>query len=324
MKLIATTLMAVTTALGAVLWSPPAAAQAGGQVSRIIVPFAAGGAREALARTFYTELGEELGRTFIIESRGGAGGAIGTTAVAKAAPDGRTLLMAASSHFVTAALAAKPPYEPVKDFVPVANIGSQSYVLMISAALPAKNVAEFVALAKKKPGEMNYGSAGVGSSTHLATAYLLSQAGIDVVHVPFKSTQEAANEVAAGRVQAVIVPNAGLGPYTQDARLRIIGVTGKKRSALLPGVPTIAEAGLPEYVFESWFGLLAPAGTPTAEVEKINAAVTRVLASDVVKARLVTQGVVADTMKPAEFNKLFLADRELMTRVVKDANLKAD
>ncbi|QHE87489.1 tripartite tricarboxylate transporter substrate-binding protein [Hydrogenophaga sp. BPS33] len=312
----------LSLAVAASVLSSAAIAQA--NVSRIVVPFAAGGARETLARTFYTELGTELGRTFIVESKGGAGGAIGTTYVARAEPDGRTLLMAASSHFVTAQIAAKPAYEPVQDFVPVANIGTQSYVLMISAALPAKNLKEFVALAKSKPGEFNYGSAGIGSSTHLAMAYLTNVAGVDVVHVPFKSTQEAANEVSAGRIQAVIVPNAGIGPYVQDPKLRIIGVTATKRAPLLPNVPTIAEAGLPSYAFESWFGLLAPAKTPKAEVEKINAAVNKVLALDVVKQRLATQGVQTDAMSTAEFGKVFIADRELMARVVKSSGMKAE
>lgn len=314
----------ITWALAAAASAVASIAMAQANVSRIVVPFAAGGARETLARTFYTELGAELGRTFIVESKGGAGGAIGTTFVARAAPDGRTLLMAASRHFVTAQIATKPPYEPVKDFVPVANIGTQSYVLMISAALPAKNLKEFVALAKSRPGEFNYGSAGIGSSTHLAMAYLLSVAGAEVVHVPFKSTQEAANEVSAGRVQAVIVPNAGIGPYVQDPKLRLIGVTASKRSPLLPSVPTVAEAGLPSYAFESWFGLLAPAGTPQAEVEKINAAVTKVLALDVVRQRLATQGVQSDAMSTAEFRQVFLADRDLMVKVVKVSGLKAE
>ena len=316
------TLMALSLAALACVTSGAAMAQA--HVTRIIVPFAAGGAREALARTFYTELGTELQRTFIVESKGGAGGAIGTMAVARAEPDGRTLLMAASSHFVTAQLSAKPAYEPVQDFVPVANIGTQSYVLMISAALPAKNLKEFLALAKAKPGTFNYASAGIGSSTHLAMAYLLNVADVDAVQIPFKSTQEAANEVSAGRVQAVIVPNAGIAPYVQDPKLRIVGVTSSKRSALLPNVPTIAEAGLPAYVFESWFGLLAPAKTPKATVEQLNAAVAKVLALDVVKERLSNQGVQTQAMNTAEFTKVFLADRELMARVVKSSGLKAE
>lgn len=302
----------------------PAQAQVGGQVTRIVVPFAAGGARELLARTFYQELGQQLGQTIIIESRPGAGGAIGTSNVGRADPDGRTLLMAASSHFVTAELGAKPHYDPVKDFTPVANIGTQSYVLMISSAVPARNVAEFIAYAKKRPGELNYGSAGIGSSTHLAMAYFLSSAGLDMLHIPYKSTQEAANDVAGGRAQAVIVPNAGVGAYLQDSRLRIIGVTSRQPSPLLPGVPPIAQAGLPSYVFESWFGLLAPAATPAPVVQRINAAVAKVLEMPVIKERLATQGVAPDAMNVDEFGKLFVQDRQLMARIVKEARLTRD
>lgn len=299
-------------------------AQSGSQITRIVVPFAAGGARELLARTFYQELGQQLGQTVIIESRPGAGGAIGTSNVARADPDGRTLLMAASSHFVTAELGAKPHYDPIKDFAPVANIGTQSYVLMISSALPARNVAEFIAYAKKRPGDLNYGSAGIGSSTHLAMAYFLSAAGLDMLHIPYKSTQEAANDVAGGRAHAVIVPNAGVGAYLQDSRLRVIGVTSRKPSPLLPDVPPIASAGLPSYVFESWFGLLAPAATPPAVVQRINGAVAKVLEMPVIKERLANQGVAPDTMDVDEFTKLFKQDRQLMARIVKEAKLTRD
>lgn len=317
--------IAILAACMAAVVSPyPAQAQMGGQVTRIIVPFAPGGARELLARTFYQELGQELGQTIIIESRPGAGGAIGTAAVARAEPDGRTLLMAASSHFVTAELGAKPHYDPIKEFQPVANIGTQSYVLMINGNLPAKNVAEFINYARKRPGELNYGSAGIGSSTHLAMAYFLSAAGLDMLHIPYKSTQETANDVAGGRAQAVIVPNAGVGAYLQDKRLRIIGVTSSQPSPLLPDVPPVARAGLPSYVFESWFGLLGPAGMPPATVEKINAAVAKVLKLPVIQERLATQGVAPDAMGVDAFSKLFAEDRQLMARIVKEAKLTRD
>ena len=293
-------------------------------LTSIIVPFAAGGARELLARTFYQEVAQELGENVIIESRGGAGGAIGTSYVARAKPDGKTLVMAASSHFVTAALGAKPFYDPIKDFTPVANIGTQSYVMMIDSRLPAKNVQEFIAHAKAQPGKLNYGSAGIGSSTHLAMAYFASAAGIDMVHIPYKSTQGAANDVAGGRVHAVIVPNAGVGAYVEDDRLRIIGVTSSKPSLLLPKVPPIAEAGLPSYVFESWFGLLAPAGTPAETVQKINQAVNKAIVLPEVQKRLDAQGVDADPISVEAFQKIFLEDQELMTRIVKEAKLTRD
>src|SRR5499427_5669865 len=216
----------------------PLLAQA--QVTRIVVPFAAGGAREVLARTFYSELGAALGTTMIIDNRPGAGGAIGTSYVAKAAPDGRTLIFAASSHNLTALLGATPAYDPIRDFAAVANVGMQSYALMISASVPAKTTADLIAYAKANPGKLNYSSAGHGSSTHVAMAYFASLAGLSMVHIPFKSSQDAVNDVLAARSHAVIVPNVGAIPYVKDARIRILGVTSLERSPFLPGVPPVA------------------------------------------------------------------------------------
>jgi tripartite-type tricarboxylate transporter receptor subunit TctC len=299
-------------------------AQSSGNVSRIIVPFAAGGAREMPARAIQQELSQETGQNWIIESKPGAGGAIGTSFVSKAAPDGKTLLMAASSHFVTSAMGARPFYEPVKEFAPVANIGNQSYVLMVNAGVPAKTAAEFIQYAKSKPGVLNYNSAGVGSSTHLAMAYFAKNADLDIVHVPYKGTAEAVTDVSGGRGNAVIVPTAGVGVYLQDTRLRIIGITSKKRSALLPNVPTLAESGLSGFQFESWFGLLAPAATPIAIQEKLNAAVNKIIVNKDVKERLLALGMESPQLNLEAFNKVFLADRDLMTRIVKETGITRD
>ena len=299
-------------------------AQSSGNVPRIIVPFAAGGAREMPARAIQQELSQETGQNWIIESKPGAGGAIGTSFVSKAAPDGKTLLMAASSHFVTSAMGARPFYEPVKEFAPVANIGNQSYVLMVNAGVPAKTTAEFIQYAKSKPGVLNYNSAGVGSSTHLAMAYFAKTADLDIVHVPYKGTAEAVTDVSGGRGNAVIVPTAGVGVYLQDTRLRIIGITSKKRSALLPNVPTLAESGLSGFQFESWFGLLAPAATPIAIQEKLNAAINKIILNKDVKERLLALGMESPQLNLEAFNKVFLADRDLMTRIVKETGITRD
>jgi len=299
-------------------------AQSSGNVSRIIVPFAAGGAREMPARAIQQELSQETGQNWIIESKPGAGGAIGTSFVSKAAPDGKTLLMAASSHFVTSAMGARPFYEPVKEFAPVANIGNQSYVLMVNAGVPAKTAAEFMQYAKSKPGVLNYNSAGVGSSTHLAMAYFAKTADLDMVHVPYKGTAEAVTDVSGGRGNAVIVPTAGVGVYLQDTRLRIIGITSKRRSALLPNVPTLAESGLSGFHFESWFGLLAPAATPIAIQEKLNAAVNKIILNKDVKERLLALGMESPQLNLEAFNKVFLADRDMMTRIVKETGITRD
>ena len=295
---------------------PQAAAQPGGKLMRIVVPFAAGGAREVLARTFYSELGAALGTTAIIDNRPGAGGAIGTASVAKAAPDGQTLVFAASSHNITALLGANPPYDPIKDFAGVANIGMQSYVLMTSAAVPAKTVAEFVRYARANPGKLNYASAGHGSSGHLAMAYFASVAGLDMVHIPFKSTQDATNDVLAARSHALIVPNVGAIPFARDGRIRLLGVTSKQRSAFLPDVPAIAES-FPGYEFDSWFGLLAPAKTPKTVIERINAEVAKLLKDPVILKRLANQGVEPRSMSPAAFERLIREDYEDMAKVVK-------
>ena len=294
----------------------PAAAQPGGKLMRIVVPFAAGGAREVLARTFYSELGAALGTTAIIDNRPGAGGAIGTASVAKAAPDGQTLVFAASSHNITALLGANPPYDPIKDFAGVANIGMQSYVLMTSAAVPAVTVAELVEYARSNPGKLNYASAGHGSSSHLAMAYFANLAGLDMVHIPFKSSQDATTDVLAARSHALIVPNVGAIPFVKDGRIRLLGVTSQKPSVFLPGVPPVAES-VPGYGFDSWFGLLAPARTPKAAIARINAAVAKLLRDPMILARLASQGVEPRPLSPAAFERLIREDYEEMAKVVK-------
>lgn len=279
----------------------------------MVVPFAAGGARELLARTFHAELGAALGQTIIIENRPGAGGAIGTATVAKAAPDGQTLVFAASSHNATALLADKPAYDPIKDFTPVANIGMQSYVMMGSADMPARTAGELIKHAKANPGKLNYSSPGHGSSGHLAMAYFARLAGIDMVHIPFKSTQDATNDVMANRSQATIVPNVGV---SKDPRIRLLGVTSAKRSSFLPDVPAVAEE-LPGYVFESWFGILAPARTPKPIVNRINAEVAKLLKDPTILSRLHAQGVEPRPLSPDSFARLVADDYETMAKVVK-------
>lgn len=301
-----------------------ARAQPGTPVGRIIVPFSAGGARELPARIIQHDLDQATGRTWLIENKPGAGGAIGTTYVAQQPADGLTLLMAASSHFVTAAMGARPFYEPVKDFMPVANIGKQSYVLIVQSALGVNTAAELLALAKRKPGALNYTSAGVASSTHLAGAYFCSLGGVQALHVPFKSTQEAANEVVGGRSHFVFVPTAGLGPYLEDRRVKIIGITAAKPSAQLPKVPAIAQSGLPGYAFESWFGLLARSGTPVDKVAALNAAINKVLARKDIRDKLLIAGIEPMPLTPAEFQKVLLADRDLMTKLVRDSGIRRE
>ncbi len=299
-----------------------ARAQSG--VMHIVVPFGAGGVQDILARAINSELGAALGRSVIVENRPGAGGTIGTGYVAKAAPDGNTVILSAASHTIAGSLYAKLPYDPLADFTPIAHIGTVDYVLIVGSAVPAKSVREFIAHAKANPGKLNYASAGNGSATHLSMAYFCGLAGIDMVHIPLKSTGDAVNEVIAGRSQAVIAANIGAIPFAKDPRVRLLAMTGAHRSRFLPELPTVGESGLRDYVFDSWLGLLGPAGIPKATVEQINAAMARLLKDPVILDRLAKQGVEPQAMAPEAFGELLRADYAKMARVVKISGARID
>ena len=293
-------------------------------VTKIVVPFAAGGVQDIVARSINAELGTALGRTVIVENRSGAGGTIGTAYVAKSPPDGQTLVLAGASHTIAGSLYGKLPYHPLQDFTPIAHIGNVDYVLLIAAAVPAKNVREFVAYAKANPGKMNYASAGSGSATHLSMAYFVSMAGIDMVHVPFKATGEAVNEVLAGRAHAVIAANIGALPFINDPRMRAIGSTGTKRSKFLPDLATIDESGVAGYSFDSWIGILGPAGIPRATVDAINAAMGKLLKDPVILERLDKQGVIPEALSPDAFGGLLREHFASMAKVVKLSGARID
>ncbi len=295
-----------------------------GKTVRIVVPFAAGGVQDILARSLSAELGIALGQTVIVENKAGAGGTIGTAAVARGDADGSSMVMAAASHNIVGTLYNKLPYDPQKDFAPLAHIGTASYVLMIHPDVPAKNAAEFIRYAKANPGKLNYATAGVGSATHLSMAYFNSLAGIDIVHVPLKATGEAINEVISGRAHAVIAANIGALAFAKDSRIRLLGVTSPKRSKFLPDLPTIAESGLPGYQFDSWLGLLGPAAIPTAEANRIQAAVSKLLKDPAILERLDKQGIEPQIMSNADFGKLLAVDYQRMSAVVKASGAKAD
>jgi tripartite-type tricarboxylate transporter receptor subunit TctC len=293
-------------------------------VMRIVIPFAAGGTQDTLARAINADLGAALGRTVIVENRPGAGGTIGTGVVAKSAPDGQTLVLAAASHTIAGSLYAKLPYHPLKDFTPVAHIGNVDYVLMSSSTVPAKTVAELVAYAKANPGKLNYASAGNGSATHLSMAYFVALAGVDMVHVPYKSAGEAVQEVLAGRSHAVVAATISAIPFAKEPRLRMLGATGLKRSKFLPDLPTVDESGVKGYEFDSWMGLLGPAGMPKATVDAINAAVGKLLKDPAILDRLDKQGVVPQAMTPEAFGELLRKDYDKMARVVKLSGARID
>ena len=316
--------LAASMALSAATATGTAFAQGNAKIERIVVPFAAGGVQDLLARAISTELGVALGQIVIIDNKPGAGGTVGTGFVAKSAPDSGTMVLAAASHNIAGSLYTKLPYDPQKDFAPMAHIGTADYVLMVHPDVPAKTAAEYIRHAKANPGKMNYATAGVGSATHLSMAYFNGLAGIDVVHVPLKATGEAINEVISGRAQAVIAASIGALAFAKDSRIRLIGVTSPKRSRYLLDVPTIAESGLPGYQFDSWFGLLGPAGTPQAEINRVNAAMATLLKDPVILARLDKQGIEPQAMSNADFAKLLAIDYERMAKVVKASGAKVE
>ena len=294
------------------------------RVARIVVPFAAGGVQDLLVRAMSNELALALGQTVIIDNKPGAGGTVGTAFVAKSAADSGVMVMAAASHNISGSLYTKLSFDPQKDFAPLAHIGNAGYVLMINPDVPAKNAAEFIRYAKANPGKMNYASAGVGSATHLSMAYFNGLAGIDLVHLPLKATGEAINEVISGRAHAVIAASIGALAFAKDTRIRLVGVTSPKRSKYLPEVPTIAESGLPGYQFDSWFGLLGPAATPAADVERVHAAVSKLLKDPVVLERLDKQGIEPAILSNPDFARLLAQDYERMAKVVKASGAKVE
>ena len=290
---------------------------------KIVVPFSPGSVQDALARSFSNELSQTLGQPVFIENKAGAGGTVGTGIVAKSAADGYTLVMAAASHNINGTLFPKLNFDPIKDFTAAAYIGTSSYILMTNADSPAKTVAEFVALAKAKPGQFNYASAGNGSASHLAMAYFDSMAGIDLVHIPTKGTGDAITELLADRAQAVIAANVAALPFATDSRIRFLGVSSEKPSPFVPGVPPIGNT-IKGYAFDSWFGLLAPAGTPKEVTNKISAEMSKLLKQPEIIERMRRQGIEIGSLTPNEFNQLLVKDFDRMANVVRSSGAKAE
>jgi len=310
--------MAVALGLGL---SSTAMAQ---RVIRIVVPFGPGAVQDTVARTFSNELGQILGATVVVENRAGAGGTIGTAAVAKAAPDGNTLLLAAASHTLAGHLFAKLPYDPIKDFAGVSLLGYSGYVIAAPASMGVSQLADYIKYVKARPKQLNYASAGNGSATHLGMASFLAKAGLEMQHIPLKSTGDAVNEVLADRVQGVTAATIGLVGFRQDPRIKLLAYTGAKRSRFMPELPTVAEAGLPGYKFDSWLGLLAPAATPKAEQDRINQAVQKALSDPAVIERFKNLGVETSFANPEEFQQILRADWDNAGLIVKSSGAKVE
>lgn len=290
---------------------------------RILVPFTAGSATDILARTFGQKLSEIWNQPVIIDNHPGAGGTIGAGLVAKSSPDGYTLLVHSAAHAYNPSIYTNLPFDTQKDFIEVAPLAGQPNVLVVAPSLGVKSVAELIASAKRKPGELNFGSAGTGSGTHINGEKFRLAAGINVVHIPYKGTPEALTDTMTGRVTYFFSPISAALPYVKDGRLIALGVSTAKRSSVLPNVPTIAEAGLPGFDYVLWVGLFAPAGTPSDVVEKIAHDVATVLQLPDIKDRLASLGAEAMPMTPAEFKKFVDEEIAESAKVIKAAGIKA-
>ena len=292
---------------------------------RIIVPFPAGGPADALARLVGDKLAQSLGQPFLIENKAGAGGNIGMEQGARAAPDGYTLILAPVGNLTVApALYTKLPYDPAKDFAPITVLATVPNVLIVHPSVPAKSVAELVALAKAKPGSLNYASPGNGSIGHLAGELFKRMAGIDIVHVPFNGVAPATNAVLAGTVQMFFAQSSSALPQWRAGKVVALGVATAKRIAAAPDLPTIAEQGFPDFEATSWYGLVAPAGTPAAIVDRLYGEIAKALREPDVREKIAGLGAepVGDT--PAEFAAFQRAEAVRWIRVAKEANIHAD
>jgi tripartite-type tricarboxylate transporter receptor subunit TctC len=288
---------------------------------RMVVPFAPGGTTDVIARILAKGLGDELGQQFYIENRGGAGGTLGADVVAKAAPDGYSLLLFHVGMTYGNALFKKLPYDIAKDFKPISLTGVAPSALVVGRDFPAKTVGELIALAKKSPGELNFGSAGIGTSSHLAPELFALTADVKLTHVPFRGGGPAVMATIGGQVQFMIETAGTLMPQFQSGTLRALAVTSERRFADLPDVPTMQEAGLPDYVYTTWYGLWAPANTPADIIAKLNRATVKALASAEVKSALDKAGIEPQSSSAAEFEALIHRDLERWTRVIRNAGI---
>jgi len=312
-------------ALGAVLFGLCAHAQDyPTRPVRIVVPFAPGGPNDIIVRLVAQKLTETWSQPFVVENRPGAGGNIGTDFVAKAAPDGYTLLSVGPGSLIINPLIGKVPYDTARDFAPVTLMARAPNALVAHPSLPAGSVKELIELARSQPGRVNYGSGGNGSTPHLAGAMFAAMAGVALTHVPYKGTAPATADLIGGQVQIAFLGIPSVLPHVKSGKLRVLAVTGKRRSPELPGVPTVDEAGVPGYELSPWYGLLAPAGTPRAVVVRLGDEVSRVVRASEMKEKLAVQGAEVTGGSPEEFAALIQADTSTWSRVVKDARIGID
>jgi tripartite-type tricarboxylate transporter receptor subunit TctC len=303
---------------------PVAAQDYPSKAVRMIIPFPPGGSNDIVGRMIAQQLTERMGKQFVVDNRGGAGGTIGTELASKAPPDGHTLLIISVAYAFNTSMYTRLPYDPVKSFTPVAMLGTGPNALTIHPSLPAKNVKEFIALAKSKPGQLNYASAGIGSFQHLGTELFRIMAGINVVHIPFKGGGPAMIDVVSGQSQFCTGSLLQLIPFHRSGKLKLLGTGGAKRVAALPDIPTIAESGLKGYEANNWWGILAPAGTSPEIVRKLSTELSAILKSPETRKRFSSEGAEAFEMGPEQFGKYMAAETGKWSRVVKEAGIKAE
>ena len=291
----------------------------------LIVPFPPGGGNDTVARAIAQQVGPDLGQALVIDNRPGAGGSVGAELAAKAPADGYTLFLAGvGSHAVNPNLHRKLPYDAIKDFTPITLIASAPSVLVVNPSVPAKTVAEFTAYAKANPGKLNYASNGNGSAAQLAAAMYEWMAGVKMVHVPYKGIAPAMTDLLAGETQLMFGTIVALVPHIQAGKLRAIAVTSRKRSSLLTEVPTLAESGLPDYEAGSWYGILAPAGTPRDIVQRLNTSIVKAIREPEVAKRLVQEGAEPIGSTPDEFGAHIKSEIARVGRVVREARIKIE
>jgi tripartite-type tricarboxylate transporter receptor subunit TctC len=290
---------------------------------RLIIPFPPGGSNDIVGRIIAAQLSERLGQQVLSDNRGGAGGLIGTEIAAKSPPDGYTLLLISVAYAFNPAI-YKLPYDSTTAFAPVAMLASGPVVLAVTAGLPVNSLKDLLALAKQKPGQLYYASAGVGSFQHLASALFKLQSGADIVHVPFRGGGPALVDVIAGNTQIAIGSVIQILPQIRAGRLKALGVGSATRIAAMPEVPTIVEAGVPGYEATNWWGILAPAGTPSAIIERLHTELSLILASAETQKRFHSEGAEAVQMSPEEFRRFIAAETLKWARVVKEAGIRAE
>lgn len=291
---------------------------------RLVVPTGAGGINDIVSRLIGQKLTESWGQQVVVDNRPGAGGIIGSEIVAKAPPDGYTLLMAFSSHPVNPALYAKLPYDSIADFEPVVKVTTVTLVLVVNPSVPAKSVKELIALAKAQPGKLNYGTVGTGSLGHLGAVVFAKMAGVDIVQVPYKGAPQVNAALLSGEVSMFFDAPVTALPFIKAGKVRALAVSSPTRSAVMPEIPTMAEAGLPGYDVVGWLGILAPAKTPKAIVDKLNAEVVKILKMPDVRERLAAQAVEIVGSTPEQFATSIKSDIDKFTKIARDAGMKAE